>query len=146
MILSIFNFSGWGLAEWAFAVFAVICVLAISGLLISIIVDSINSKPCIACEEGTTERNENGKPFCGDCAQIEEAEKTEKIVHCPHCKSKMSKKIVEGITIDKCPKCHGVWLDSDELDKIAESIDDNSDSGHGSGLATGLMLGMAMNR
>jgi Zn-finger protein len=123
----------------------IIIGLVIVVLVIIIIAFLTQGYPCQSCGEKTTSEDKDGKPLCDDCHQIKQAEATEKIVHCPHDNSKMSKKIVEGITIDKCPKCHGVWLDSDELDKITESIDDNSDSGHGSGLATGLVIGMAMN-
>ncbi|HVO42702.1 MAG TPA: zf-TFIIB domain-containing protein [Aggregatilineales bacterium] len=36
-----------------------------------------------------------------------------------------------GITIDQCPACQGVWLESDELGKIIEYLD--SDAGPRSG-------------
>jgi Zn-finger nucleic acid-binding protein len=40
---------------------------------------------------------------------------------CPACK-KVTLRIQEreGIEIDFCPQCRGVWLDRDELDKIVE--------------------------
>lgn len=31
----------------------------------------------------------------------------------------------QGIEIDYCPKCRGVWLDRGELDKIIERADDD---------------------
>ena len=40
---------------------------------------------------------------------------------CPSCKSvelKMSDR--QGVEIDYCPQCRGVWLDRGELDKIIE--------------------------
>jgi len=42
-------------------------------------------------------------------------------MNCPVCKNvelKMSDR--EGIEIDYCPQCRGVWLDRGELDKIIE--------------------------
>ena len=42
-------------------------------------------------------------------------------MHCPVCKDvslTMSER--QGIEIDYCPKCRGVWLDRGELDKIIE--------------------------
>jgi Zn-finger nucleic acid-binding protein len=33
----------------------------------------------------------------------------------------------QGIEIDYCPKCRGVWLDRGELDKIIERSDRNDD-------------------
>ena len=32
----------------------------------------------------------------------------------------------QGIEIDYCPKCRGVWLDRGELDKIIERTQENS--------------------
>ncbi len=40
---------------------------------------------------------------------------------CPHCKDPvlvMSER--QGIEIDYCPSCRGIWLDRGELDKIIE--------------------------
>ena len=42
-------------------------------------------------------------------------------MHCPHCPDtalQMSDR--QGIEIDYCPKCRGVWLDRGELDKLIE--------------------------
>ena len=43
------------------------------------------------------------------------------LVNCPHCNGialVMSDR--QGIEIDYCPQCRGVWLDRGELDKIIE--------------------------
>jgi len=39
---------------------------------------------------------------------------------CPYCKEKLMEKIYEGVPIDTCQKCGGVWLDKDELYQIVE--------------------------
>lgn len=40
---------------------------------------------------------------------------------CPQCPdSLLSMSNREGVEIDYCPKCRGVWLDRGELDKIIE--------------------------
>ncbi len=39
---------------------------------------------------------------------------------CPICNVDLVMGEREGIEIDYCPKCRGVWLDSGELDKIIE--------------------------
>lgn len=39
---------------------------------------------------------------------------------CPHCQSGLAITDRQGIEIDYCPKCRGVWLDRGELDKIVE--------------------------
>jgi Zn-finger nucleic acid-binding protein len=44
------------------------------------------------------------------------------IVHmkCPNCGETLVMADRQGVEIDYCPKCRGVWLDKGELDKIIE--------------------------
>ena len=44
---------------------------------------------------------------------------------CPHCTTTLVMSDRQGIEIDYCPDCRGVWLDRGELDKLIEraSID-----------------------
>lgn len=49
---------------------------------------------------------------------------------CPNCKEVnlvMSER--QGVEIDYCPECRGVWLDRGELDKIIEKSS-QADTGH----------------
>ncbi len=39
---------------------------------------------------------------------------------CPNCDSLLVMSERQGIEIDYCPNCRGVWLDRGELDKIIE--------------------------
>src|SRR5687767_8505252 len=39
---------------------------------------------------------------------------------CPHCKVELKITDRQGIEIDYCPNCRGVWLDRGELDKVLE--------------------------
>lgn len=39
---------------------------------------------------------------------------------CPVCKVDLQMTDRQGVEIDYCPKCRGVWLDRGELDKIIE--------------------------
>ena len=39
---------------------------------------------------------------------------------CPVCKVPLTMADRQGIEIDYCPQCRGVWLDRGELDKIIE--------------------------
>lgn len=41
-------------------------------------------------------------------------------MNCPVCKEKLKMSERQGIEIDYCPQCRGVWLDRGELDKIIE--------------------------
>jgi uncharacterized protein len=46
---------------------------------------------------------------------------TERIMKCPHCHD-VTLTIAErqGVEIDYCPQCRGVWLDRGELDKLLD--------------------------
>ena len=50
---------------------------------------------------------------------------------CPRCETALSISDRQGIEIDFCPQCRGVWLDRGELDKIVERasryVDDDDD-------------------
>ncbi len=39
---------------------------------------------------------------------------------CPHCSTALVMSDRQGIEIDYCPDCRGVWLDRGELDKLIE--------------------------
>jgi len=39
---------------------------------------------------------------------------------CPRCQVPLTMSDRQGVEIDYCPKCRGVWLDRGELDKIIE--------------------------
>ena len=39
---------------------------------------------------------------------------------CPVCKTGLAMSDRQGVEIDYCPSCRGVWLDRGELDKIIE--------------------------
>lgn len=39
-------------------------------------------------------------------------------MNCPQCQTSLEMSDRQGIEIDYCPRCRGVWLDRGELDKI----------------------------
>lgn len=39
---------------------------------------------------------------------------------CPNCQATLQIADKQGIEIDYCPECRGIWLDRGELDKIIE--------------------------
>lgn len=41
-------------------------------------------------------------------------------MNCPRCNTELERSTREGIEVDVCPSCRGVWLDRGELDKIIE--------------------------
>lgn len=52
-------------------------------------------------------------------------------MNCPVCNVELRMADRQGVEIDYCPKCRGVWLDRGELDKIiersVEALDDDWD-------------------
>jgi uncharacterized protein len=41
-------------------------------------------------------------------------------MQCPNCNETLVMADRQGVEIDYCPKCRGVWLDRGELDKLIE--------------------------
>jgi len=41
-------------------------------------------------------------------------------IQCPVCQETLNSSDRQGIEIDVCPRCRGVWLDRGELDKLLE--------------------------
>jgi Zn-finger nucleic acid-binding protein len=48
---------------------------------------------------------------------------------CPHCDVNLLMSERQGVEIDYCPECRGVWLDRGELDKIVERSHAESTAG-----------------
>ena len=42
-------------------------------------------------------------------------------LHCPKCGNDLDETVMEDVTVDICPVCHGVWLDDGELSKLTEA-------------------------
>ena len=47
-------------------------------------------------------------------------------MNCPTCKVELKMADRQGVEIDYCPQCRGVWLDRGELDKIIERSTESS--------------------
>lgn len=52
-------------------------------------------------------------------------------MECPLCHEELKIAERQGVEIDYCPKCRGVWLDRGELDKIIERSTYPSGGPHG---------------
>ncbi|MFH1132867.1 MAG: zf-TFIIB domain-containing protein [Nanoarchaeota archaeon] len=46
----------------------------------------------------------------------------EPMLVCPRCKIRMKKLKRQGVTIDVCKKCNGMWLDDGEIVKLAAMV------------------------
>lgn len=44
-------------------------------------------------------------------------------MNCPLCNVSLQLAERQGVEIDYCPKCRGIWLDRGELDKIIERVE-----------------------
>jgi uncharacterized protein len=42
-------------------------------------------------------------------------------MHCPKCGQELAAETCDGVEVDVCPSCKGVWLDAGELGTIVES-------------------------
>lgn len=52
-------------------------------------------------------------------AEEEQREQAEaSAIHCPKCEGTLVEITFEGVQIDRCNKCHGVWLDAGELERL----------------------------
>ncbi|HEX6848235.1 MAG TPA: zf-TFIIB domain-containing protein [Chitinophagaceae bacterium] len=49
---------------------------------------------------------------------------------CPNCEETLVMTERQGVEIDYCPKCRGVWLDKGELDKIIDRSQEETRSDH----------------
>ena len=47
----------------------------------------------------------------------------EKVLNCPKDQIPMVKLTSQGVTVDKCRKCGGIWLDKGEMRKIIDRFD-----------------------
>ena len=94
---------------------------------------------CARCGEKRTKNEFEGLPTCDKCKLDIEAER-EDVRPCPACKVSMEKTVTSNVIVDKCPTCHGAWLDGGELDLIKKAVED----GAGGDFASGMIIGMAM--
>ncbi len=39
-------------------------------------------------------------------------------MRCPKCGTRLHERRVDGVAVDECPACHGMWLDQGELEKL----------------------------
>ena len=97
---------------------------------------------CSHCHTNRTNREFEGQPTCGDC-EIKILMGREVAYKCPIDGMQMKKEHHEGIIIDRCTKCNGVWLDAGELNALKEALE-NGDSSFATGLVVGMVLGLTL--
>lgn len=53
-------------------------------------------------------------------AKVASEDSTNLELQCPKCDGSLHEADFEGVKIDVCDKCHGVWLDAGELAQVTE--------------------------
>lgn len=39
-------------------------------------------------------------------------------INCPRDGSELDERVFDGVRVDTCPTCHGIWLDAGELEQV----------------------------
>lgn len=42
---------------------------------------------------------------------------------CPQCRQSMETKHFDGIAVDECPRCRGIWFDPGEIDELVDDLE-----------------------
>jgi hypothetical protein len=98
---------------------------------------SLFGETCARCGKRRTKGRYEGVPTCDKCKELLErklAAAHESRRRCPIDAAEMDKEIVLNLILDRCPTCHGVWLDPGELEQLEDTIEE--------GLAKVLVQGM----
>ena len=48
-------------------------------------------------------------------------------MNCPRCNTTLNQVLYEGVEIDKCEPCKGIWLDDGEILKIIQTKEETFD-------------------
>lgn len=89
---------------------------------------------CVHCKTNKTRRDFESEPTCADC-RVAIMIKREPERKCPADGVVLEKSVSGEIILDRCPSCHGVWLDAGELEAIKKVATDE-------GMGTGMVLGL----
>jgi len=54
-------------------------------------------------------------------AQMAAEQQATSALQCPKCDGTLAELTFEGVQIDRCNKCNGVWLDAGELERLTKS-------------------------
>lgn len=47
----------------------------------------------------------------------------ETTMNCPRCRTELQTRTTDGVEIDECPSCQGIWFDADELRRVKDEKD-----------------------
>ncbi|MEJ2546356.1 MAG: zf-TFIIB domain-containing protein [Gemmatimonadota bacterium] len=98
---------------------------------------SESGEECSRCRRRTALRDFEGAHICADCELAVKAGREERI-RCLHDDAKMRKELIEGVIVDRCPSCGGVWFDGGELEALSTILQRAADQGMPSPVASRL--------
>lgn len=96
----------------------------LSGVVVGKVVDLAEERaggPCSRCGNRRTSREFEGVPTCGECELAIKAEREDRM-NCVHDGSLMRKEVIEGVIVDRCTDCGGVWFDGGELEVLSNVL------------------------
>jgi hypothetical protein len=100
----------------------------------------IFGEKCVRCGRKRTRSEFEGLPTCKECELKVLADREHKRT-CPVDGAQMEKRVVRNVVVDRCPSCHGAWLDGDEICLIKGVLGQISDDRFATGLLLGLIIG-----
>jgi len=96
----------------------------LSGVVVGKVIDLSEKRagePCARCGNRRTSREFEGVQTCGECELAIKAEREDRM-NCVHDGSLMRKEVIEGVIVDRCPDCGGVWFDGGELEVLSNVL------------------------
>ncbi len=77
----------------------------------------------VACPScfGMMFRGQQFCPHCGAKADRQDSDATAKPEPCPRCKTMMDAVVIGGSNLRECPRCEGIWTDTETLRQICAS-------------------------
>jgi hypothetical protein len=98
---------------------------------------SPEDQSCVRCGGRAALREFEGSLTCGECELTIKAER-EELIRCLHDGTPMRKELIEGVIVDRCPECGGVWFDGGELEALSSVLKRAADQGLPSPVASRL--------
>ena len=112
----------------------------LSSVVVTKVVDLSEERagePCSRCGDRRTNRKFEGVLTCGECELAIKAEREDRMT-CVHDGALMRKEVIEGVIVDRCPDCGGVWFDGGELEVLSNVLRLAADQGMPSRVASRL--------
>ncbi len=112
----------------------------LSGVVVTKVADLSGEQagePCSRCGSRRTSREFEGVVTCGECELAIKAEREDRM-SCVHDGSLMRKEVIEGVIVDRCLDCGGVWFDGGELEVLSNVLRLAADQGMPSRVASRL--------